>query len=99
MVEIVGAILACGAAFLTGYNAAPHWAWDTGWSVIIGAAAGEFCAFAYFGVLLTIGMLWPGSLDAHGLGVDFLVLMAVAPLFGAPAGWFGYRKSLGLRLF
>jgi len=99
MVEIVGAILACGAAVVLGIGAGRRWAWDAGWSVIIGIAVGVFCAFVYFGVLLAIGILWPSSLDAHSLGVDFLVLMAVAPLFGAPAAWFGYRKSVRHRPF
>ena len=79
---------------LLGLNAGGRWAWDQGWSVILGIAVGWFCAFVYFGVLLAVGLLWPASLDAHELGVHFLILLAVAPLFGAPAAWFGYRKSI-----
>ena len=97
--ETVGAIVACGAAAAFGYPAGMHWARDGAWCVLIGIVVGAACALGYLVALLWVGELFPHSLDGYGLGVRFLVLLPVVPLFAVPAAWFGYRKSLGISLF
>ncbi len=97
--EIAGAVVACLAAITLGFSAGRLWAREPVWCIPIGIVVGIACAFGYLAALVAAAELLPVSLDAHALGIRFLVLLPIVPLFAVPAAWFGYRKSIGIRLF
>ncbi len=97
--ETIGAIVAGGVVLAVGYYAGGRWAQDSVWSIPIGIVVGIACALAYLAVMLLVVGLWPHSLDAHKLGIVFMLLLIILPLLAVVAAWFGYRKSLGMRLF
>jgi hypothetical protein len=98
-VEIIGAIVDCIVALALGLVLGYRWTLGPPWHLIAGLIEGEVCAFVFFAVANWAGRGWPGLLDARLVGVTFMVLAIVAPLFGAFGAWFGYRKSLGRGLF
>jgi hypothetical protein len=91
--ETIGAIVACIAALLAGFEAGRRWAIDQGWSVFVGAAAAEACTAIFFVVMLALDLAQPGMINAHAVGQLVLMLVGVTPVLGAAAGWFGFRRS------
>jgi hypothetical protein len=92
--ETIGAIVACIAALAAGFEAGRRWAFDPGWSVFLGAAVAEACTAIYFVVMLALDVAQPGMINAHIVGQQVVILIVVTPILGAPAGWFGFRRSI-----
>jgi hypothetical protein len=99
LLEAVGAVaagvLTLVVTFVVGYRAT----FGQPWVSLVGLVVGVIVAGVYFGVANWVGRTHPGMLDARLVGIDFLVLVFVAALFGLVGAWFGYRKSTGLGLF
>jgi hypothetical protein len=98
-VEILGAILACIAAGSLGFFAGGHWGPGPLAGAFLGIPLGALVAPLYFILALMIGETLPGALDARLIGLFSMGLVIAGATCGAIGAWFGYRKSMGARLF
>jgi hypothetical protein len=78
------------------WRACALWRWAS-WPAA--AALGFLSAGLYFTLALPVARASPQLLDARLVGLHFLALLVVGAAFGALGAVFGYRKSLGVRLF
>jgi len=98
-VEAIGAIIACGAALAFGVFAGSRWAPGPVLGALMGFVVGTVVAPAYFIAALLVGAVRPQLLDAHRVGLLAMALVIAGALCGSIGAWFGYRKSLGAKLF
>jgi hypothetical protein len=99
MVETIGALVDCGVALVIGLILGYRWTLGPPWHLIAGLVLGGVCAAVYFALSIWVGRALPGLLEARQVGVHFMVLLIMAPLFCAFGASFGYRKSAGRGLF
>jgi hypothetical protein len=98
-VETIGALIDCGSALAIGVVLGYRWTLGPPWHLIAGLVVGAICAAVYFAVANWVGRAVPDMLDARQVGVNFMILVIVAPSAGVFGAWFGYRKSIGRGLF
>jgi hypothetical protein len=98
-VEAIGAVISCIIAGAIGFHAGGRWAPGPIVSGLIGLVIGAVVAVAYFALALWVGETWPHMLNARTVGLMSAGLVVAAALVGAVCAWFGYRKSLGAKLF
>ncbi len=97
--ETVGAILASGLAGVLGFVAGGRWAPNPFLGALFGLPLGIVSAGIYFALALGVAEAWPQLLDARLVGLHFLALLVVGAMCSGLGAVFGYRKSLGARLF
>lgn len=97
--ETVGAALASLIAVAMGFFAGRHWMPNPYLSALFGVPLGIVSAALYFALALLVARAWPRLLDAHLVGLHVLALLVVGTACAAAGAVFGYRKSLGVRLF
>lgn len=66
---------------------------------LMGAAGGVLVAAAYFALGIWVGETWPHILQPRRVGLYSAGLVVGGALCGGIGSWFGYRKSLGAKLF
>ncbi|SJZ74298.1 hypothetical protein SAMN02745126_02113 [Enhydrobacter aerosaccus] len=98
--ETVGAIVASGVAGLLGFMAGGRWA-PTAFlgALLFGVPFGIVAAGLYFISALFIAQAWPELIDARSVGLHVMALVIVGAMCSGIGIVFGYRKSLGARLF
>lgn len=98
--ETVGAILASILAGLLGFCAGKRWAPTPSVGVLLfGIPMGAVAAGLYVASALFVAEAWPDLLDARSVGLHGLALLFIGAICGGLGAVFGYRKSLGARLF
>ena len=99
IVEAAAAILGCLIAGAFGFYVGGRLAPGPILGAIMGAAAGVVVAAAYFALGLWVGETWPNILHPRRVGLAAAALLLGGMICGAIGSWFGYRKSLGAKLF
>jgi hypothetical protein len=99
IVETVGAVLASLIAVAMGFFAGRRWVSNAYLGALFGVPLGIVSATLYFTLALLIARAWPRLLDAHLVGLCVLAVLVVGTACAAAGAVFGYRKSLGVRLF
>jgi ABC-type transporter Mla maintaining outer membrane lipid asymmetry permease subunit MlaE len=95
---LIGAILACCISAAVGFHAGSRWAPGPILGALMGIVLGAVVSVVYFAIALWVGETWH-ILDPRKIGLMSAGLVVAGALVGAIAAWFGYRKSLGAKLF
>ena len=97
--ESITAFVACVVAFALSYYVGYGRAFSALSATMLGAASGVGFAVVFFVMTVAVAIVLPGTFDARSLGVNFIGLMAVAPLGSAVLAVLGHRHAMAKMRF